>query len=143
MKDAYQQLREKMDGSDGFMEGHQIKKIRMMERPIPVWAKNDAAVQALLLKSFPRLKNNPKHRKGAARWMRVIQLYFRMQKTHGQVAKELKISLNKVRMIIRAIKWVAAGKRANGTGSLGNPRGRKLKELKRDNTQTTYGEQIP
>jgi len=130
LRDTFIELREKIGSSDPFMTGgHQIKKIREGAHDIPEWTKSDAEIRRLLLRSFPALETNDLQRRRAARWARVIHLYFRLNTPHGQIAQELRLSLNKVKMTIRSIKWAAAGKRADGTGFIGKPKGRPKKSL--------------
>ena len=59
-------------------------------RKLQAWAMNDAEVQRLLLFAFPRMHDKrpryKRQREDAARWARVIHLYFRMKYTASQVA---------------------------------------------------------
>ncbi len=129
MNRDFQQLRTILDGDDPFMVGgHQKSSLRKKERIVPEWTKNDKKVREVLLRSFPKLRTDPKQRRQAARWARIIHLYFRMQYTYRQVADELDMPLKAMESMIRSIKRVAAGKRANGTGLLGSiPVGRPKK----------------
>jgi hypothetical protein len=121
-------LRRKMDGDDGFMAGHQIKKIRTREREIPEWTLSDEQVQKVLLRAFPGFRKNPNVAKRAGRWVRIIHLYYRVQMSNSQVAKEMGESLNAVKMTLKGIRRVAKGRRASNTGELGlRPRGRPRK----------------
>src|SRR6266702_4110416 len=115
LKDTSRELRGKMDGSDSFMVGgHQISKIRRISRKVPAWAKNDERIKALLSHSFPRLNKQPT---GAARWVRVIYLYFRMKMTRGQIAEEMSLTYKTVDNIILRITY-AADNRSCNTGSV-------------------------
>ncbi len=117
LRDTFRELREIVDGGDPFMRsGHQILVERKHKRIVPDWARSDKEIRKLLLRSFPRLHTDKKQAAGAGRWTRVIQLYFRMGKTHGQIAEEMELGYNMVRMIIRATKWAAQGKRTDGSG---------------------------
>ncbi len=129
MNRDFQQLRTILDGDDPFMVGgHQKSSLRKKERIVPEWTKNDKKVREVLLRSFPKLRTDPKQRYQAARWARIIHLYFRMQYTYRQVAAELDMPLKAMESMIRSIKRVAAGRRANGTGLLGSiPVGRPKK----------------
>jgi hypothetical protein len=126
----FQQLREILDGDDPFMVGgHQKSHLRTKERKVPEWTKNNKKTQQVLLRSFPKLRTDLKQRLQAARWARIIHLYFRMQYTYRQVAAELEMPPRAVDSMIRSIKRVAAGRRANGTGLLGlMPTGRPKKK---------------
>ena len=113
------ELRTKVDGDDTFFKGHRIIKQRRGNRECPDWAYSTVKLRALLLKSFPKLLTNKKQRASAGRWARVIQMYFKSQMTHGQIASELHVGLNTVLMLIRAIKLAARGVRTD----TGKPRG--------------------
>lgn len=118
-------LRRRMDGDDNFMNAHQIKKIRTREREVPAWALNDKEVRKVLLRAFPGLHNNNSVAKQAGRWTRLIHLYYRVQMSNSQVAKEMGETLNRVKMTLKSIRRVARGRRADNTGPLSSiPRGR-------------------
>jgi hypothetical protein len=124
-RDTFLQLRGKFDGQDPFMTGgHQIIKTRQSDRKIPDWATDDKQIQKILLRSFPKLKTDPRQRTGAARWAVIIQLFFRMKMTRSQVAEQTKLSSNTVQMLVRNIRRAAAGKRANWSTPTGKPTGR-------------------
>ncbi len=124
-KKDMQKLRRKMDGDDGFMSAHQIKKIRTRERDIPAWALNDAEVRKVLLRAFPGLHKNQTEARRAGRWTRLIHLYYRVQMSNSQVAKEMGERLNSIKMTLKSIRRVARGRRADNTAALGlKPRGR-------------------
>lgn len=109
--------------------GHQIIKPRSDDKKsVPDWALDDKKVREVVLRSFPKYGTNARQRKGAARWIRVIHLYFRMGMTRGQVAEEMGVTPVVVKSIVQAIRSVAAGRRADRTGKLGSvPRGRPRK----------------
>jgi hypothetical protein len=114
----FQKLRKHMDGSEAFMFGFHIVKSRTnsKRRRVPDWAKDDARVRELLLKSFPYLHTNVTHRQRAGRWMRVIQLYFRMKKSSSETAAEMNESAHPIRKLVEAITLAAKGKKANYGG---------------------------
>lgn len=123
-------LRHKMDGDDGFMRAHQIKKIRTREREVPAWTLNDAEVRKVILRAFPTTRSSraafQRSRQplrsiaqAAGRWMRIIHLYYRMQMSNSQVAKEMGESLNTVKMTLKSIRRVARGQNAKNTAPLG------------------------
>ena len=117
LRTTQQELIRMLDGKEQFMRsGHQILVERKHKRIVPDWAQDDAKVRELLLRSFPKFRTDKRQAARAGRWARVIQLYFRMGKTHGQIADEMSIEYNKVKMLIRAIKWAAQGKRTDGSG---------------------------
>jgi len=114
----YEQLRHHIDSNDPFMSrGHQIIKIRRgWRRSKPSWVESNKAIQELVLRSFPKLKTDNKQRAAAARWVRVIQLYFRLGWTAGQIAEELKTTRNVIKCIIKAVRRAILGQRADNTG---------------------------
>jgi hypothetical protein len=116
-----QQLRKKIDSNDPFMSrGHGIKKPRTDDKKrVPEWALSDKEIQRIVLTSFPKYATDGRQRKSAARWIRVIHLFFRMGWSRGHVAEEMKISYFFVDSTIRAVRRVAQGLRANGEGVRG------------------------
>jgi hypothetical protein len=124
------QLRAQLDSDDPFMtRGHGIKKPRTDDKKsVPDWALNDKEVQKIVLTSFPKYATNGRQRKSAARWIRVIHLYFRMGMTRGQVASEMNLKPIVIKGIIEGIRRLAAGIRYDGRAKLGaRPRGRPRK----------------
>jgi hypothetical protein len=118
-------LRKRMDGDDGFMSGHQIKKIRTREREIPAWTLNDEEVRKVLLRAFPKLHTQYRDGKLAARWARIIHLYFRMQMSNSQAAKDMEMTTNAFKKAIQHIRRVARGRSSNNSGLLrARPEGR-------------------
>ncbi len=116
--DTFQELRGKIDSNDPFMSwGHQIIKPRSNDRKnIPEWALDDKKIREILLRSFPKLTTNSRQRRGAARWMRVVHLYFRMHMTRGQVAEELRVKSRVVKDVVQNIRRAAEGRRCDGQG---------------------------
>jgi len=124
---AYLELLNKLDASEPFMHGgHKVVKPRHKIKTIPDWALDDGRIQEIVLRSFPKLRTDAKQRAKAALWVRVIFLYFRREFTEGQIAYFLgtpnedgtdivPISINRVRLMIRRIKWAAAGKTWRGS----------------------------
>jgi hypothetical protein len=118
-------LRLRMDGDDSFMSSHQIKKIRTREREIPAWTLNDKEVQKVITRSFPNWRTRRADAQRAGRWIRIIHLYYRMQLSNSQVAKELEMNLNALKMALKGIRRVARGQRFDNRGRLGaRPQGR-------------------
>ena len=111
-------LRNKLGGSDRFMEAHQITKIRSMDREIPDWVFNNKEVQRVVLTSFPRLETRPRQRAKAAQWVRLIYLYYRMGLPMQVVAKELNVDKSLVK------RWLLSINRAEKglTNADGKPR---------------------
>lgn len=121
------ELRRKIDSNDPFVTGgHQVLKPRSNDKKeVPEWTRDDKKVREILLRSFPKLTTDYKQRVRAARWIRIIHLYFRMHMTRGQVAEEMGVEPGIIRDVVRSIRRVAANRRANGSGVLGvRPRGR-------------------
>ncbi|VVB50894.1 Uncharacterised protein [uncultured archaeon] len=118
--DTFRELRQRyFDGSESFMAGgHQILKIRRIKRKTPDWVNDEKKIRVVLLRSFSSLKTNQTHRSHAARWARVIHLYYRVGMTQGQVAAEMGITSKAVNNVLRSISNAMKGKKANGTGFL-------------------------
>jgi hypothetical protein len=121
-------LRRRLDGDDRFFGSHQIKKIRTRERDIPTWTLNDKEVRKILLRVFPLLKTHPASQRMAGRWSRIIHLYYRVQMSNSQVAKEMGMTLNALKMVLKSIRRVAKGRRADNSGPWIRPIGRPRKK---------------
>lgn len=104
--------------------GHQIVKPRQYKKTIPAWANNNDEIRKIVIRSFPKWDSDDKQRTRAARWVRVIQLYFRMGYTYVQAAEEMGLFPKQIKDIICRVRRVSVGKRANGTGLLGGRPGR-------------------
>jgi hypothetical protein len=108
-------------GSDQFMQGgHQIINSNRArsgpKRKNSDWARSDKKVRELLLRAFPKLADNDLQRSRAARWARVINLYFRSGMSFGDTAAEMGLPKRQIEGVIRSIHRALVGKRANGTG---------------------------
>lgn len=127
-RDTFNELRTVIDGSDPFMTGgHRIITPRSDSRKkIPTWTKDDNAIKKLLLCSFPKLKTNVKHRVAAARWLRIIHMYYRVGLTVGHIAEELHAKPNVIKRVLISIRRVASGKNA-AKGLVRGKRGRPAK----------------
>lgn len=136
----YKELRQKFDSCDPFLAGgHRDIKVRRGSKQIPDWVNDYAFIRRVLLRAFPKLDTSIKQRKAAGKWIRVIQLYWRKQLTHGQIRFELGESVNgefvplrltAVQAIIRNIRRAINGDATNGKktkvkGSRGRPKGAK------------------
>jgi hypothetical protein len=117
---ALKQLRWKLDAEDPFMtRGHGIRKGREGTHSIPDWTKSDKRVLEVLTRSFPKANDRSakqfgQHRRGFARWLRVIYLYYRMNWTQGEVAKEMGLSPKVVNHVLEDMNNVAKNLSANG-----------------------------
>jgi hypothetical protein len=123
---AYLELLDKMDASEPFMRGgHKVVKPRHKTKVIPDWALDDVKIQEIVLRSFPKLHIDGKQRAGAARWVRVIFLYFRREFTEGQIAYFLgnpnedgsdiiPMPITAVRRLIWRVEKAATGKTWRG-----------------------------
>lgn len=131
----YSRLRRKFDSDDPFLIKPRIINTAgatshaQRTYNVPAWALDNEQVKRILLRSFPKL--NEKTDAGirqcvkAARWIRVIQLYFRVGWTEAKVAAEMNLSQQTVHGIIRSIRRVRVGTSADGKRLLGStPRGR-------------------
>lgn len=124
MSRNHDQIRKFVDGADGFMSGFQIGQAKVYKRKMPRWVNSDSEIRKILLSAFPKLKTDAKQRTAAARWANVIHYYFRLRYTYIQTAEELAIKPETTRNILRRIKRVAEGRRADNTGPKGGHRGR-------------------
>jgi hypothetical protein len=110
-----------VDGEDPFAGGHQVKRpggrASHSERlgRIPEWAKDNKQIQALLLRSFPKLETDHNQRRRAAIWAQIIQLYYRAVWTQAKIAEEMGLTPSAVNSTIRSIARAAEG-RQSGTG---------------------------
>jgi hypothetical protein len=126
----FQQLRRVLGGSDPFVnQGHQIVALRKRKRAVPEWVMSNVKIREVLLRAFPKLAINQRQRDRAARWARIIHLYFRLQWTSRQVAAEIGATPDSVISITRSITRVASGKRSDTCGERGvRPRNRPKKK---------------
>lgn len=134
MSDVFSQLRNFLDGNDPFMtRGHQIIKTAgatqhaQRMQSVPVWALDDNKIKELLMKVFPRMQTDPKQKERAMRWLRIINLYYRVGWTCGRVAEELKITYKQAEWAIYAINKAAKGEADHGRNRGIKPRGRPRK----------------
>ncbi len=105
-----------VDFDDSFNQGHQYKSLyRHSTKRIPSWVNDDDAVQRILLQVFPKLQTDKVQRKRAGQWMRIIQFYFRMNKPAGVPAREMRITIPRVRSLVRSILRAASGLTTRGT----------------------------
>jgi hypothetical protein len=118
--------------SDRFMTGHQVLLIRMHPRKLRAWTANNATVQEVLLRVFPKLREDDRQREAAGRWARFIQLYWRVSGRGGaihdrlaepdgvytlkDVAAEMGISYEQAKSLKTRILRAAEGRRCDGTG---------------------------
>jgi len=120
------ELHKLFDADDPFMtKGYAITKKRHgQRRETPIWVKDQKQVQALLLRSFPKLKVDRRQRDRAARWARVIHLYFNLLLPFGEVQAEMNVSRYTLLSLLRAIRRVSNNRRADGSKNLGGKPGR-------------------
>jgi hypothetical protein len=120
MSDVFEQLRKKFDGSDSFVAGgHSVRgggATRNAARiaNTPEWVNDDVQVRLILLKVFPKLSSDSRQREQAARWMRVIYLYFRRGFPRAKVAMIMNISMSSVKHLILTISRASEGKNKRG-----------------------------
>jgi hypothetical protein len=105
---AFRELRGHFDGSEGFMtRGHQIIRPHKGGRQTPTWARTNASIQKILLRAFPRLKDDPKQRASAARWAALIQLYFRVLMSYKQAGEQMGITPQAAKRMAQRIQRLA------------------------------------
>jgi hypothetical protein len=136
MREDYQGLMKVLDGHDTFVTGHQIIKTagatlhNQRVQNTPEWTRNDAEVRKLLLIAFPRLNEDStvgrKQRIRAARWLRVIHLYYRMGWTASKVSGELGVNVeivkNTYKSICRVFKGLTANNKKRVKSGAGRPK---------------------
>lgn len=108
-------LRKRMDGNDGFMSAHQIKKVRVLfgQKDTPAWATSDVEVRNVLLRAFPLLGSSKNQRQSAARWMQAITLVYRLGMPYNHAAAEMGTTVGTLRSLLRNIRRVALGLRSD------------------------------
>lgn len=121
------QLRKCFDTSESFMKGFQIIQTRRPERDIPSWTTNDKFIQQLLLRVFPKLHTDPKQRRAAGSWSRIIYLYFRVQYNDGEIAEEMNMTITSVRQQIYRIKKTVENMQTVGNRAPNTQKGRPKK----------------
>lgn len=113
---TFWQLRRYLDPKEPFT--YRVVKPRSNDRKgVPDWALDDNKVRQLILTVFPKCGTNTKnlqgattrHREGAAAWIRIIHLYWRMGKTEGQVADEMGTTVKAINHKIHRMRTVAEG----------------------------------
>lgn len=114
------ELRQKIDSKEPFMvRGHGFIKPRSNDKKqVDDWTRDDKEVRKVLMRAFPKLATDDRHRCGAARWVRVIHLYFRVHMTRQQVVDEMigswpEITRGIVGHIVRDARQVAKGLTSN------------------------------
>ena len=121
-------LRKRMDGDDGFMSAHQIKKTRVQigQKDTPLWSASNTEVQKVLLRVFPKLQTHNGHRQRAARWNQAIVLVYRLNMPYNHAAAEMGITTSTLRSLLRNIRRAALGLRADThkprSGKIGRPK---------------------
>jgi len=97
------------------------------EKEVPEWTLNDKRIVEVLWRSFPKLGLIRWQRRAATRWFLVIHMYYRQNLNRRDIASRLKVSLGTVCSLLRNIKRAGEGRRADGKGELGRPRGHRRK----------------
>lgn len=131
MNDSLAAIRQSVDSNEVLVTSHGSTVSTSLHRSfgkdrkmIPMWTKSDVQIRKLLQMVFPKLAHSARQRKSAARWLRIIYLYFRVGWTYRQIADELHVSRIIVRDVLRSIRRVVNGRSANGSGKRGRKRGR-------------------
>jgi len=114
---VFRQVIKKFDAKEGFTQGHQILVRRTREHAVPEWTLSDSEVRKVIMRAFPLLKTSSFQRNRAARWARIIHLYFRTRMTASEIAGELGSTRDTVKTTIRNISRVQRGLRADGSGT--------------------------
>lgn len=110
---AFSRLRKFMDGADTYVAGgHATRGAATTSHAdrlarTPEWVNDNSKVQKVLLTAFPKLLTSRGHRTKAARWARIIQLYYRMGLPTARVAEILGIKVNSLIQILFRINTAA------------------------------------
>lgn len=113
LRSALKILRQEIGDDDvGMMRVHNFRR---QKRTTPEWATDDKAVQKILLTSFPKLQTDEKQRRRAARWVRIIFLYYRKHMSYSQVAEELEELPERIGHTLCKIRRASRGQQT-GTG---------------------------
>ncbi|HTQ97232.1 MAG TPA: hypothetical protein VMH89_10525 [Candidatus Acidoferrum sp.] len=111
--------KEDLQDSNRFDYGFQIRRFRTGYKKIPPpWARKNSDIAKLLLAAFPALFTSITQRKRAGKWAQIINLYYKVGWSSGQIAKELNVQRNAVRRMLISMSRVSRGLRANGSGSI-------------------------
>lgn len=103
--DGFSEVTDDIDADDVFSEGFQIRKIRGgYKKPLPYVARTPFATREFLLKVFPKLQTCPKQRVRAGRWARIITLFYLNNWSEVEVAQEMGLTSNAVKMILRKLR---------------------------------------
>lgn len=123
------------------MSGHSVRTggqgaVASAERRAnpPKWTRTNKGIRKIVRLAFPRFETNERQRTAAARWVRVIYLYFRVGYTYSQIAEEMKLfshvpnrPYSIIENVIEHILKVARGLPANGNSQKRLKRGRHRK----------------
>jgi len=104
------------------------------EKEYPDWVFDEQKTMEVLRRSFPKMffiaagkecvdTQHPQF-DAAARWLRVIHMYYRQNLNRKDIARQLKMNLGTVCSLLRSIKRAGEGRRANGKKPTGRRRGR-------------------
>lgn len=121
-------LRRKINDAVGMMRIHRIRSQK--KKLASPWAFDDRAVRKLLLTCFPKLQTDEGQRTRAAKWNRIIALFFRRNMSGSQVARELQVEVSTVESAIRNMRRAMAGRRTDTGRPKGGSRGRPKGGLK-------------
>jgi hypothetical protein len=140
-KTVLRKLRASFDGSESYMSGHQMLKVRRNEsRKVPEWVKSNEGIQKVLMRSFPKMNERNregyptsqanKQREQAGVWVRFIQLYWRAREprvrevrasgtcviTQQDIATEMRMTLGQLKSLRTRIIRAGQGVRTDGRG---------------------------
>lgn len=132
-------LNERIDSRDLFMSNHSVRSggqgaVASAERRAnsPEWARTNKGIQKVIRLAFPHFETNNRQRIYAARWARIIYLYFRAGYTYSQIAEEMNIHSPSSKRPYRAVERLLEHIRnvAKGLNENGNPRKKRGRPVK-------------
>jgi hypothetical protein len=135
-RQEFSELRNKVDGSDGFMRGSAVFGPRdpfAAGKKFPEWVHNYSTIRQFLRTRFPGLDiPGSRDQRQAGRWLIVIQRHWRMMETAATIEAVLSWKPGTVASIAQQIRWAAAGLRLDGKPHSQNRRGRPKKKKSQD-----------
>jgi hypothetical protein len=97
-------------GYNSCQRGYQPTKVEEFDGEVPKWASDDSKLRDLLLRAFPRLHTDQKQKLGAARWLKVVTLHYRLRWTESQIAEEMELTISAFRSMVARMKRTATTK---------------------------------
>lgn len=140
-RDDNEQLRGSFDGSESVMargfgvvaprELHQTTRCDENDPHDPYWFNNKSAVRRFLLNRFPKMATDRSQQHSAAKWLEVINRYFRMGEAGSRIEEDLLDEFGwtiSAECVVQQIRRCRQGLRPNGKSYSTRKRGRPRKQ---------------